>query len=695
MTTPKEITATEQLLDLIRTSPAPPTDETNWQESDTNCLSGLCLEGFTLDLDSNPQEENSPPTLVLTPETPSPPVTTESSEEVESTAETIPLKEIPSPSFTEAPKQTLLQSSTSTMLSTLQRLRPMSKTTVAVDIQPSVIHLVKSQRDKHGHSILACQSVPHETIQDSSTQDLFDFPPFKAVLFKALSEIANPPASHEIWCSYAYCNPVTLHNISIPKVTDKEIANAVFWSAKRELEFDETSTLFDYSILQESTEDNQNKIQVLVCLVPLYEVKGVQSMFHDAGFPLTGLTFPAAATQNFINQDLSIPIDKPVAYFTIRKHNSFIDIYYKGKMFFSREIKTGIESFVESLQEQASQHNILIDEENVFDYLFLPYTASGKSNRVSPEVLALLNLDEMAVIDRLSRQLMRTFEYCSTTFKIPPVCKIFTSGEHTVNKPVLKAIEYRANIPCAVLEPFSNQSIHRAIGGANATGPHLLVATGLSLSEKQTTANFLFTHADRLEERTSNRINSVIAIATICLTIGCGIFFSLQYKQLLNKRSTAEALRTELANRYQVEPRSRSNDYTNQSIQKISQFHQENKLKVDRFKTVIMIRELTKKTSPEITFTDLTLELDPKANESRIQQNVQSQGLIQLNGYINAPPEEQEFFLMNFLKSLASLDLLGEPDLQSKEVTRLNGKSVLLFEINLKTTLNSLEPQSS
>lgn len=700
MTTPKEITATEQLLDLIRTSPSPPVNGQNsWQESETNTLSGLSLEEVALDIDDGQrQEEDSPPPAAIMPETlpPSSPVVTNSTnEEDDSTAKTIPLKEVPSPSITEAPNQTRPQSSTPIILSTLQRLRPVSKTTIAIDIQPGFIHLVKSQSDKLGHTVLACQSVAYENQQDSPPQNLFNSPPFKAVLFSALSEMADTTASHNIWCSYAYCNPVTLHNVSIPKVTEKEIANAVFWSAKRELEFDESSTLFDYSILQEFTEEKQNKIQVLVSLVPLNEVKGVEAMFRDAGFPLTGLTFPAAATQNFINQDPNIPSDQPVAYFTIRKHNSFIDIFYKGKMFFSREIKTGTESFVESLQEQASQRNILIDDENVFDYLFQPRTGHAKSNQVSAEILALLNLDEMAVIDRLARQLMRTFEYCTTTFKIPPACKIFTSGEYTVNEPIRKAIESRANIPCAVLQPFTNQSISRALGGINATGPHLLVAAGLSLSDKQTTTNFLFTHADRLEERTANRINSIIAITTICLTIGCGIFFSWQYKQLLNKRSTAEALRIDLASRYKAEPRSRSNDYTNQSIQQISQFHQDNKAKVDRFKAVIMIGELTKKIPREITLTDLTLKLDPEANKSRIQPNAQGRGTMQLDGYINAPPEEQEFFLMNFLKSLATLDLLGEPDLQSKEETSVNGKSALRFEINLKTILNSLEPPAS
>lgn len=576
----------------------------------------------------------------------------------------------------------------------MQRLQPATKTTIAVDIQPGVIHLVKTLSGKQGHTLLACQSVPYADDPEAKPRVLFDDPPFKAVLFSALSAMVDTHGHYEIWCSYAYCNPVALHNVNIPKVAENEIANAVFWSAKRELEFDEDNTVFDYSILQEFIENNQVKIQTLVTLVPRTEVHGVKEMFSNAGFPLTGLTFPAAAIQNFLNQDETIPADKPVVYFTIRKHTSFIDIFHHGKMFFSREIKTGTESFVESLLDQALSRNILIDEENVKEYLFRPNDSTIPAGERSEEIFSLLNLAELSVLDRLVRQLMRTFEYCSTNFKMPPSCKIFTSGECTVNDAILKATESRVGIPCEVLEPFSERIFNRDIHMAVATGPRLLVAAGLSLSNKQTTANFLFTHAERFDEIATNRLNTIIAIVTICLTIGSGLFFAWQYRYWLGKKATAQAMRIELDHKYQAEPRSRSNEYTTQTIQKISQFHQENRRRVERFKVVVMINELAKKIGPEISMTDMVLDLEQKPNASRAK-DAAVQGVVRLNGYIRAPLETQEFILMNFLKTLAALDLLGEPDLKLKENMTLQNQDVLRFEVDLKTTLSPLEQPSS
>jgi len=732
MTTPKEITATEKLLELIRASSVSPPPEVmvvptmEPQEALSEDLpAALYLEELSHDshgLDDGlthviPQIEPSepvapaplPPPLSLAVEDvsvpdPGPRLTTDMPPSLSLVAEDVHDPEpgprietdgedSPSapPPFVYQPKPpSLVRSAVSALRQGLQSLRPSSAVVIAVDIQPGIIHLVKSQRDNSGHTLLACQSVTFADDSDSIRDNLFEDQDFKAVLFPALTAMLGTHAHAQIWCSYAYCNPVGLHNIAIPKVEDKEISNAVFWSAKRELDFDETTSLFDYTVLQETVEANQTKIQTLVSLVPREEVVGVEGMFRSAGFPLTGLTFPAAAIQNFLEQDTEIPTDKPVAYFTVRKRNSFIDIYYQGKMFFSREIKTGTESFVESLLDQAIKQGILLDEENAKDYLFRVNGAAA----ASAEIMSSLDFDQLAVIERLVRQLTRTFEYCNTNFKTPPVSRILTSGECTVNDAILRAIEARIGIPCLVLDPFTPQIFRGGIEAPVSARANLLVAAGLSLSDKATTANFLFTHAERFVEAATNRVNSMIAIASIGLTIGTGAFFAWQYHVGLAKRATVASMRAELERKYQAEPRSRSSEYASQTIERVSQFHQESKKKVERFKLIVLMSELTKKIGPEIRLTDLTVELamatEPltKTKEAA-KKEAPRQGSVRLNGYIVAPPDSQEFILMNLLKMMSSLTLLADPLLTAKESTVVQDQAVLRFEINLKTALEA------
>jgi hypothetical protein len=302
----------------------------------------------------------------------------------------------------------------------------------------------------------------------------------------------------------------------------------------------------------------------------------------------------------------------------------------------------------------------------------------------------------MPVIERLVRQLMRTFEYCATTFKTAPISRIFTSGEFTVNDPILQAIENRIGIKCSVIDPLSSTIFHREFTPRIPYACELLVAAGLSLSDKQTTTNFLFTYKERAQESTTNRINAVIAMVTICLTLGCGGFFAWQYKAKIGKAAAITAMRTELDKHYQQEPRSRSDEYATQTIHKIGQFHHDNKERVIRFKVIALINELTKKIGPEIRITDLTLDLVQKQPEARGKKDAPpSPGTMAFTGYISAAPEAQEFILMNFLKSLATLNLLGEPKLKSNSRTSLQNQSVLRFEITLKTNFTFLESPAS
>jgi len=577
------------------------------------------------------------------------------------------------------------------------RLHLPTKVSIGIDIRPGVIHLVKTHSSKNSSELLAWESVAYEFDHSAEHHNLLEDQEFKAALFRAVANFHSSHGHHEIWCSYPFARPIELHTISVPKVADKDLANAVFWSAKRELEFDETATVFDYVPLQDVNESNQTKTQALVMLAPLSEVDGVKTMFKNAGFPLTGISFPAAAIQNFLHHDRTIPTDQPVVYFTIRKSYSFIDLYYQGKIFFSREIKTGLDSFVESLMDQALAQNIVLDEDSAIGYLFRsPPPLSDETREAGTETITPnFDWDNLSVIGRLARQLVRTFEYCATNFKIPPVGAMITSGEFTVTDPILKSIENRVGVKCAVIDPLSSAILQRSTETSCPTISNLLVATGLSLSTKQSTANFLFTYADRAKETASNKVNSVIAIIAICLALGLGSVFAWKYNKASDKEKEVSLLHKKLEAAYQAEPRSQNNDYIAQTVQKISQFHRDNIEKVKRFKAVAIITEFNKTLDKTITLTDLTLDLPPADKETKNPKNPHPDGAMTINGFISAPPENQEFILMNFLKDLAQLQLIGDPTIVSKTSASLRNQDVLRFEVRLKTTLKLLTPPAT
>ena len=590
------------------------------------------------------------------------------------------------------PKPSLLKTALLSLRQGVSLLKSQELVNIAIDIQPGMIHLVKTKIGKQGNELLAYRSVPYDYDRDRGPEHLFEHQSFREVLFRALSEFVSGAGRQEIWCSYSFCRPVALANITIPRLPEAEIANAVFWSAKRELEFDETASLFDFSVLQTLDEAPASpKLQTLVTLVPRHEVQGVETMFKEAGFKLTGLTFPAAAIQNFLNQDDTVSPAEPVVYFTVRRASSFIDLFYQGRMFFSREIKTGADSFVEALLDQAGAQDMVIGEEAARGYLF---PACADPEAASDELLGQLNLDGLKVIERLTRQLVRTFEYCGTTFKTPAVSRIVTSGEFTLAPAILEAIEARIGIRCSVIDPLSSSVFARAGQFSPGGEANLQVAVGLSLSDRARTANFLFTYADRQREAATRRVNNVIAIVTICLTVLCGLVFALEFKKELGQKARIAAMQAELDKRYQAEPRSQSGDYVSQSIQKVMQFHKDNRARLSRFAAIAIVGELVRAVDKDINLTDLHLDFKsprpakkaPVAQAAGQPAKKAASGTLTVAGYVAAPENNQEFVLMNLLKALTNLSLLKDPTLKTKEKAVCNQQEVLRFEIQLDTS---------
>lgn len=546
-----------------------------------------------------------------------------------------------------------------------------SLTTIGIDIQPGSVHLVKTQTAKNKRALINCESVTFDAFSDThSTTDLFNDQALKATLSQKLASFCRCGLRKpEIWCSYAFCNPVAIYNITIPKVSLQDIPQTVFWTLKKEVDFDEKDTILDYSIFKEVEIKGQLKLQTIVTLIPKRETDAIRALFNELGHPLTGLTFPAAAIQNFLRLTHPDPDTGPIVYFTIRDQNSFIDLFYQGKMLFSREIKTGVTSFVESVINQAATHDILLDDDSAKSYIFnlLKGKSIQKNSEMDLMITKALDLGALPVIERLIRQLLRTFEYCTTNFKIPAVERLYTSGASVLNAELLEVIQARLRIPCSVINPFAE-------GIFNLDHPlqihpelNILPAAGLSLSDRQTTTNFLFTYLERTLEKISLRNNQMIACGTIACALIIGVVFAFQYERIKANRKVAATLDNSLNQKYSEDPRTRSTEYIVPAIAKIKASQVQYQASIDRFKALGVIQEITHGLPEEAKLTNINFVFPSpkkKTNNLATSKKKTQTGSIVLNGIISAPYAQQDFILLSMMKRLNTLKFTSNPDLE-------------------------------
>ena len=76
-----------------------------------------------------------------------------------------------------------------------------------------------------------------------------DFPSF---LKRTISEFTRDTKFPEIWSSISSAR-VELRYLRIPKVPKRQLANTVFWTFKKEINFSESETVFDFDFLRPPT----------------------------------------------------------------------------------------------------------------------------------------------------------------------------------------------------------------------------------------------------------------------------------------------------------------------------------------------------------------------------------------------------------------------------------------------------------
>jgi len=201
--------------------------------------------------------------------------------------------------------------------------------------------------------------------------------------------------------------------IRIPKVPKKQIANAVYWSFKREVSINDDQDIFDYDILGECTEEGLDKIEVLAYTVPKQRVEETKKLFAKAGYPLHGISFVPFAIQNLFRIGW-VGAGKSVCTLFIGQDWSRIAIYSNNNLVLFRDIRAGLQGMVEAIAESLSAGG----------HSMSPPSHDGSGSQ-SPDGAGLLGLDPLVFglgevdLDARHEDLLRIYTLCLHPTPIP------------------------------------------------------------------------------------------------------------------------------------------------------------------------------------------------------------------------------------------------------------------------------------
>ncbi|WP_457570748.1 hypothetical protein [Desulfovulcanus sp.] len=531
--------------------------------------------------------------------------------------------------------------------------------TIGIDLREDHLRLAKiTKKDKYLLIDYKKSSYPHGIKKDHP-----DFIPFLKSNLDSFKK--NHPKAH-LWAIIPAINVNTFF-IRIPKVEKKQIYNTVYWSVNKEKKINLQEQIFDFKILGETTVNGVPKIEVLAYTAPINEVTKIKTLFKNAEHKLKGITTIPFCLSNYFHIN---PLDKyanNIAHIFIGTDWSRIDIFNRGNLAFTREIKTGTKSLAQSLQEnyhvtypdlsESQNEEILIE----LDDLTTPEPTSPKiSLEQATQILFQFCSEEdlgqpqeqkfdftkdqvlkwiTPALDRIISQIERTFNHYITFLNKGSVDKVYLSGIFIPSQKCLDYIQDQIGIPFQLLDPFQGETI---IDSANI---HLslsleekIAATpviGAALSSNELTPNFLYTTQERKRERNSKIIRQISAgVFILCALASIGIYFN-QTKSLEQKSQRLAILKNEL-NQYQPQV---TQKLINSLLQKIVHNNNLAKQYAQRYSSIAILSELSGITSKEIKLLSFRSNFSPKDN---------TKSLV-INGIITGEPQLFESRLASYI----------------------------------------------
>ena len=580
------------------------------------------------------------------------------------------------------------------------------KTVVGVDIGKNTLRLVAiNQSAEKKMELLDYSIIPFEADLNK------DSPQFSRFLKSALTTFCGSARAVEIWSAISSANVETRY-VKIPKVPNKQIYNAVYWTYKKEVSFNERTDLFDFEILGEITDGGVRRIEVICYSAPIQEIQELKNIFDRSGYPLTGISIVPFAVQNLLRTQWIDPEAKNLCNLFIGKDWSRIAIFSEGNLVLSRDIKAGIISMIETIREEVDQHPDGVAEtptagemthaemadigkeassdgdlaSKLFQLLIQnPAEATEVFEGATIQKEEIFQMIQPA-LERVVRQVERTIEHYNLHYTREAVGKIFVSGQVCTNQEIVEYIGKQLDLPIEVIDPFKTAPAFLekvAIPEAKGDRGGFVPAIGMALSDNSITPNFIYTHKEKQQLVTVLLLNRVaFGIIVLLLTFCVGINY-WQGHLIKLKKGIQNQLQRQVDSAIPYVDQNLIIQMVAQKQQNITTLNRVGR----RYMGVAVIREVVKMTPENVKLLNLTVELggieEPKTSDKKAaDKNVKK--ILILDGVILGDRLTFESSLANYLVNLKKSPIVRQAKIRRQTVELFENTEALRFTAQLE-----------
>ena len=278
--------------------------------------------------------------------------------------------------------------------------------TFGLDIGSSAVKLVELVPGKAGYALksFAMVDLPRDVITEGSIRQ-------PAAVTDAIRECVQRAGVTSLGAVISVSGRDSIvKRVPLPKVSAKELADAIYLEAEHHIPFAIDDVFLDYQVMGESA----NSMSVLLVATKKVKVLEYISVVEDAGLEASVVDLDAFAIQN--QYELGVPSDgtEAVALIDIGASVMKTNVIHGGASVFARDVPFGGNNYTDAI---AQRLGIPVDRAE----------AAKRGHDVG------VNWDDLvpaleAVSRELSLEVQRTFDYFASTAESERIGKIVLSG---------------------------------------------------------------------------------------------------------------------------------------------------------------------------------------------------------------------------------------------------------------------------
>jgi type IV pilus assembly protein PilM len=342
------------------------------------------------------------------------------------------------------------------------------KALVGLDIGSSAVKAVELKPVGKGYKVTAfgCEAVPPDSIVDGAIID-------GGAVADAIRRLFENKAfkTKEVAASLSG-NAVIVKKISLPIMTEAELAESIYWEAEQYIPFDIQDVNLDYQILDAGTgPDSKGAMDVLLVAAKKEKIADYTGVIAQAGRVPVVVDVDAFALQNAYEINYQPQPGAVVVLLNAGASAININILSGDQSLFTRDISMGGNAYTEAVQKE----------------LNLPFDSAEQAKKGEPvdgvtfdEVRPVLH----AMTENVVLEIQKTFDFFKATAASDRIDRILLSGGACAVDGFTAAIEERFKAPVQMFDPFQKVSFDAPKLGVESSDrlvASAAVAVGLAL----------------------------------------------------------------------------------------------------------------------------------------------------------------------------------------------------------------------